>query len=140
MKILITGATGNLGGLVLNALLRKTTAENIAVMLRNDIGKETFTSRGVQVRTGNYDDTAAMTKAFSGIDKLYFVSGPDLNARLIQHEKVVTAAINAGVGHIVYTSFSRKDGSTLHPLSMLADGHIIAENAIKQSGIPYTIC
>jgi NAD(P)H dehydrogenase (quinone) len=139
MKILITGATGNLGGLVLDGLLKKTEASNIAVMLRNDISAETFTSRGVDVRIGNYDDTASMITAFEGVDKLYFVSGPDLEARLVQHEKVVAAAVEAKVGHIIYTSFSRKGGPEPHPLFTLAEGHFIAENAIKDSGIPYTI-
>lgn len=139
MKILITGATGNLGGLVVDALLNKTAAANISVMLRNEKNAEHFINKGIDVRLGNYDDKASMVKAFTNIDKLYFVSGPDLETRLIQHGTVVAAAIEAKVGHIVYTSFSRKGGSAPHPLATLAEGHIIAEYAIKDSGLPYTI-
>lgn len=138
-KILITGATGNLGGIVIESLLKKTAANNIAVMLRNDKNAAAFSSKGIDVRIGDYNDIAAMSSAFKGIDKLYFVSGPDLEARLIQHQNVVAAAIEAKVTHIVYTSFSRKDGSEHHPLHTLAQGHIIAEKAIKDSGITYTI-
>jgi len=110
MKILITGATGKLGGLVLDSLSTKTAKENIAVMLRNDKGAEAFSNRGIEVRIGNYDDTVSMVKAFKDIDKLYFISGPDLEGRLTQHKNVVAAAIEANVGHIIYTSFSRKGG------------------------------
>jgi NAD(P)H dehydrogenase (quinone) len=139
MKILITGATGNLGGLVVDALLKKTAAENILVMVRTEKNAENFINKGIDVRLGNYDDKASMVKAFTNIDKLYFVSGPDLKARLVQHETVVAAAIEAKVGHIVYTSFSRKGGPAPHPLFTLSEGHVIAENAIKDSGLPYTI-
>ncbi|RYE53220.1 MAG: SDR family NAD(P)-dependent oxidoreductase, partial [Sphingobacteriales bacterium] len=139
MKILITGATGKLGGLVLDSLFTKTAKENIAVMLRNDQRAEAFSNRGIEARIGNYDDTGSMVKAFKDIDKLYFISGPDLEGRLTQHKNVVAAAIEANVGHIIYTSFSRKGGTEAHPLLTLAEGHIIAENAIRDSGIPYTL-
>ena len=139
MKILITGATGKLGGLVLDSLFTKTAKENIAVMLRNDKRAEAFSNKGIEVRIANYDDTGSMVKAFKDIDKLYFISGTDLEGRLTQHKNVVAAAIKANVGHIIYTSFSRKGGPEAHPLLTLAEGHIIAENAIRDSGIPYTL-
>lgn len=138
-KILITGATGNLGSLVIESLLEKTTADNIAVMIRNEKDAERFSSLGINdIRIGNYDDKASMIKAFSGIDKLYFVSGSDLEARLVQHANVVNAAKEAKIFHIVYTSFSRKTDSENYPLLTLAKGHLITEEAIKNSGIPYT--
>lgn len=140
MQILVTGATGNLGGLVVESLLKKTAASNIVVMLRNDKNAAEFSSKGIAVRIGDYDDISAMSGAFKGINALYFVSGPDLEGRLVQHENVVAAAIEAKVSHVVYTSFSRKDGSEEnHPLQLLAQGHLIAEEAIKNSGITYTI-
>jgi NAD(P)H dehydrogenase (quinone) len=139
MKILITGATAKLGGLVLDALFTRTAKENIAVMMRRDKGAEEFSNKGIEVRIGNYDDTASMVQAFKGIDKLYFISGPDLEGRLTQHKNVVAAALEANVGHVIYTSYSRKGGPEAHPLFTLAQGHIVAENAIKDSGIPYTL-
>ena len=138
-KILITGATGNLGGLVIDSLLNKTAAKNIAVMLRSELHADVFESKGIEIRIGNYDDIESMINAFEGIGILYFVSGPDLEGRLVQHKNVVAAAIQAKVGHVVYTSFSRKDGHENHPLLTLAQGHIIAEDAIMASAIPYTI-
>lgn len=105
-KILVTGATGQLGGLVVESLLKKTAAENIAVMIRDDKDAAAFSSKGIDVHIGDYDDVAAMSSAFKGIDKLYFVSGPDLEGRLIQHQNVVAAAVAAKVEHVVYTSFS----------------------------------
>ncbi|OCB78313.1 NAD(P)-dependent oxidoreductase [Flavobacterium piscis] len=138
-KILITGATGNLGGLIVALLLQKTKAENIAVMLRNDKHAEKYSNMGVDIRIGDYDNQASMTQAFKGVDKLYFISSPDLEARLVQHKNVVEAAKEAKVGHIIYTSFSRKDQSAGHPLFTLAQGHLITEEAIIESAIPYTI-
>ncbi|WP_073098631.1 SDR family oxidoreductase [Leeuwenhoekiella marinoflava] len=137
-KILVTGASGNLGALVVASLLQKTEANNIAVMLRNAKDAEAFISKEIEVRMANYDNTESMADAFKGIDKLYFVSGSDLEARLVQHKNIVAAAKVAKVGHIVYTSFSRKDGTVNHTLSTLAQGHLIAEEAIMNSGIPYT--
>ena len=137
-KILITGATGNLGSLVVDLLLQKTKPENIAVMVRNEKDIAAFSKKGIDARIGNYDSKGSMVSAFKDIDKLYFVSSPDLEGRLTQHENVVDAAKEAKVGHMIYTSFSRKDGSADHPLLTLAQGHLVAEEAIKRSGIPYT--
>ncbi|MDQ0968675.1 uncharacterized protein YbjT (DUF2867 family) [Flavobacterium sp. W4I14] len=64
MKILITGVTGNLGSLVLEALLNKVPKESIAVMLRSEKNAGIFSDRGIEVRIGSYDDTASMISAF----------------------------------------------------------------------------
>ncbi|RSK38602.1 SDR family oxidoreductase [Mangrovimonas spongiae] len=137
--ILITGASGNLGSAVTNELLYRIEASQIAVMSR-DTGKvDKFKKKGVQVRQGDYNDYESLVKAFSGIDKLYFVSGSDIVSRMKQHENVIKAAKEVGIKHIVYTSFQRKTNNKDSVIQFVAESHINTEELIKNSGIPYTI-
>jgi NAD(P)H dehydrogenase (quinone) len=96
-------------------------------------------SKGVDVRQGDYNDYASLVKAFAGIDKLYFVSGSDVINRLQQHTNVVNAAGEAGVKHVVYTSFQRKNETETSPIALVAKSHIGTEKLLKASGLTYTI-
>lgn len=136
--ILITGATGQLGKAVANYLLAEN-ATGLAVFVRDTSKVQDLTEKGVEVRVGSYDDYNSMLVAFKGVDKLYFVSGSDIEKRTKQHENVVKAAKEAGVGHIVYTSFIRNDETEKSPIAMVARSHIKAEEWIKESGMNYTI-
>lgn len=138
-KILITGATGQLGKEVVNLLLKKVDAQNLSILVRDFAKAEDFKSKGVTVRKGDYMDYESLVKAFKGIDKLYFISTNDFSNREKQHENVVNAAVEAKVKHIVYTSFQRKDETELSPIRMLTAVHIFTEKIIKASGLPYTI-
>ncbi|WP_423735053.1 SDR family oxidoreductase [Chitinophaga caseinilytica] len=133
--ILVTGVTGHLGKAVLRNLLQRTDAGNVAALARNPAKVEGL---HVAVRQADYNDPASLEHAFRGIDTLYFVSGNDVQRRLEQHENVVTAAKEAGVGHIIYTSFQRKDESGRSPIADVAGGHLKTEAAIRASGVPFT--
>lgn len=139
-KIMITGATGGLGNAVVNFLKSKVPAGDIAILARNaaDEKVKTFAAEGIEVRIGSYDDKASLLKAFEGIDTLYFVSGNDIGARLLQHQHVVEAAKEAGVKHILYTSSVRKNESETAPLYPVVSGHVQTEAWIKASGMKYT--
>lgn len=138
-KILITGATGPLGGAVAQLLLDKSGPQNLAVLVR-DAGKATrLKEAGVDVRVGDYNDKASLVKAFTGISKLYFVSGNDVFNRTQQHENVVNAAKEAGVKQVVYTSFMRKNETETSPIALVAGAHIKTEQWLKASGMDYTI-
>jgi len=137
-KILITGATGSLGGQVINELLKKEGDFQIVAMGRDLSKLEGYQSKGIEVRQGDYDDFESLEKAFQGIDKLYFVSGSDIGNRLVQHENVVKAAKSANVQHVVYTSFERKNETDSSPLAAVAAGHLRAEALLKESGLSYT--
>lgn len=137
--VLVTGATGSLGKSVVTALLNKNAAIQLAVLVRDASKAEELKAKGVDVRVGNYDDPQSLVAAFKGIDTLYFVSGSDIVKRSLQHENVVKAAKEAGVKHVVYTSFMRKNETASSPIALVAEAHIKTEQWLKASGLTFTI-
>lgn len=136
-KILITGATGQLGKVVVNELLQKINAGEITILVRDPKKAEELKTKGVNVLKGDYTDYGSLVTAFKGIDKLYFVSSSDKINRFAQHENVVKAAVEAKIGHIFYTSAHRKSEDETSPLA--GDAHWQTDNLIKKSGLTYTI-
>ena len=134
-KILVTGASGQLGKLVVAELATKVAKDQIAVLVRKDSDAETFTAEGYDVRRGDYNDVDAMTVAFAGVDRLLLISGSDIGQRVPQHTNVITAAQAAGVGYIAYTSLLRADENPM----ILAGEHKATEEVIKASGLSYTL-
>ncbi|MFC7624911.1 SDR family oxidoreductase [Microlunatus sp. GCM10028923] len=136
MAIAVTGATGQLGGLALEALTAsgQRPADLVAVV-RDPARATALAERGIEVRTADYDDPDALLKAFQGVERLLFVSASEPGRRLEQHRNVVEAAVAAGVGHLVYTSAPHADSSDL----VLAPDHKATEELIKESGLPATI-
>jgi len=132
-RYLVTGASGQLGALVLAALAKKVPAANIVALVRRPEAAAPLEAQGVEVRIGDYDDPAALEKAFQGIDRLLLISATEMGKRIRQHENAVAAAKKAGVGFIAYTSILKAETS---PLS-LAEEHLATEIAIEASGIPH---
>jgi NAD(P)H dehydrogenase (quinone) len=138
--ILVTGATGNLGKSTIEFLLKKGLApNNIAALVRNEDKAIDLKEKGITIRIGDYDNYQQLVEAFSGIDKLLLISGSDILNRLKQQENAVKAAKEAGVKHILYTSFERKNETDTSPIHFVAASHIATEAFIKQSGLVYTI-
>jgi NAD(P)H dehydrogenase (quinone) len=137
--ILVTGATGHLGTAVVNHLLKKTSANQIAALVRNDNKASAFKEKGVNIRVGNYDDPASIDNAMQGIEKVLLIAGTDEDEdnRLLQHQNVVDAAKKAGVKSIAYTSRNLKDPATL--VNKLMVGHFQTEDRIKASGLKYIL-
>lgn len=138
-KILVTGATGPLGKGVINALSERVDRSELAVLVRDASKVEDLKAKGIDIRVGDYNDQGSLVKAFTGIEKLFFVSGSDIATRLTQHENVVAAASEAGVKHVIYTSFQRENDTETSPISFVAASHIHAENLLKASGMTYTL-
>ncbi|HZG85663.1 SDR family oxidoreductase [Paenibacillus sp.] len=135
MKILVTGATGQLGAKVVETLLETVPAERIAASVRSPEKAQALRDRGVDVRQGDFDDPASLDAAFAGIDKILIVSTQgDNDTRIRQHQAAVDAAKRAGVKFIAYTSVSHADTSSL----FLAPVHKATEEAIRATGIPYS--
>lgn len=135
--ILVTGATGNLGKATVEFLVKKVPAKDIAVLVR-DAGKASdLKALGVDVRIGNYRDKDSLVQAFQGIEKLLLISSSDLDDRLAQHKRVVDAAKEAGVKHILYTGVSMQnlENSALKPFMGV---HFDTEKYILDSGLTYT--
>jgi len=138
-KILVTGATGRLGNQVVEALLKKTDAANISILVRESSKAAGLQAQGVNILTGDYNDYNSLIAAFAGIDKLYLVSSNDLENRLKQHQNAIGAAKEAGVTHIIYTSFQRKTETPGSALSLVSQSHLDTEVALVSSGLTYTI-
>lgn len=137
--ILVTGATGNYGKATIDFLLKKgISANSISALVRDETKAEDLKSKGINLKIGNYDNYSGLVEAFKGVDKLLLVSSSDVVKRGQQYENAVKAAKQAGVKHILYTSFERKNDTETSPSYFLTKSHIDTENLIKASGLTYT--
>jgi NAD(P)H dehydrogenase (quinone) len=136
MSIVVTGATGHLGRLAVEALLeRGVPAAEVVATGRRTGALADLAERGVVVRTADYDDAASLEAAFAGADRLLLVSGSEVGQRVRQHGNAVAAARAAGVGFIAYTSIAHADTSTL----LLAEEHRATEQLLAESGVPHAL-
>ena len=138
--ILVTGATGQLGRLLLDfILLEGKKPQEVAVLVRNLDDAAFLKEQGFELRLGNYDDLPSLMEAFRGIKKLVFISSSEIVGRSLQHLNVVEAAKASGVEWVLYTSFERKDETAASPLWSVAESHLATERALMASGLSYTI-
>ena len=133
--IVVTGATGQLGRLVIAALLKTVPAAQIVAAVRNPQKAADLGALGVQVRHADYTDAASLDAALQGATKVLLISSNELGQRLAQHRAVIDAARRAKVQLLAYTSVLHADTSTLG----LAAEHLQTEHAIKDSGVPSAI-
>lgn len=134
MTIAITGATGQLGTLVVSHLLRSVPASELVLAVRSPEKATAFAEQGVAVRRADYDEPDTLAPALAGVDKLLLISGNAVGQRIAQHTAVVEAAAATGVRHIAYTSVLYADTTPL----ILAPEHKATEQVIRDSGIPFT--
>lgn len=132
MKTGVTGATGQLGQLVVEKLKEKGLASSVVALVRNT---EKAAGLGVEAREFDYNNPVKLVEALQGIEKLILISGNELGQRATQHANVIEAAKKAGVKWVVYTSLLHADTSTLS----LAPEHFSTEKTLKASGLSYTI-
>ena len=136
MSIVVTGATGHLGRLIVEGLLRDgVTPDEIVAAGRSTDKIADLADRGVRVVRMDYTDPESMAVAFAGAQTLMLVSSSEVGQRAAQHGAAIDAAKLAGVGRIVYTSAPKADNTAL----ILAPEHKITEELIRASGIPFTI-
>jgi NAD(P)H dehydrogenase (quinone) len=131
--IVVTGATGQLGRLVIASLLKKVPAAQIVAAVRNVEKAKDLAAQGVQVRQADYTQPASWDAALKGADKVLLISSSEIGQRAKQHQSVIDAAKRAGVKLLAYTSVLRADTSVLG----LADEHRETEAAIRASGVPH---
>ncbi|ACU61698.1 NmrA family protein [Chitinophaga pinensis DSM 2588] len=138
--ILVTGATGNLGKATINALLNRGIAPNdITALVRDETKSTELTSKGVQIKLGDYEDFESLKSALQGVDKLLLVSSSsDISKRFEQHKNVINAARETGVGHITYTSFDMKNLQQ-SIMGKEVQYHAYTADYLKQIAIPYTL-
>ena len=134
--IAVTGATGQLGKLVIARLSKKVPAHQIVAVVRNAAKASSSVPRGVNVRQASYEDVAALKKAFGGVEKLLLISSSEVGKREAQHRNVIEAAGHAGVKFIAYTSLLKANTS---PLS-LASEHLATETSSGHPAFPSPFC
>ncbi|WP_371400782.1 SDR family oxidoreductase [Kribbella sp. NBC_00662] len=133
MSIVVTAATGHLGNLVIDELLQRVPADQVVAVARNAEKAAPIADRGVEVRIADYNDPAALAKAFGAGDTVLLISGLEPN-RLDQHKSIIAIAKDAGVARIAYTGAL---GGPEADFDLAAD-HRATEQAILDSGLPYT--
>ncbi len=131
--ILVTGATGQLGRLVIQQLVQYVPANQIVAAVR-DPGKAADLGKlGVHVRLADYDRPDTLASALAGVNSVLLISASELDRRLARHRAVIDAAKHAGVRLLVYTSILHAASSTL----AIAAEHKATEEAIRASGLPF---
>jgi NAD(P)H dehydrogenase (quinone) len=133
--IVITGATGQLGRLVIEELLRTEPASSIVAAVRNPAKAADLAARGVQVRRADYTEPATLKTALAGADKLLLISSSEVGQRVAHHRAVIDAAIANEVKFVGYTSILHADASPLG----LAPEHSETEAMLRASGIAHVV-
>lgn len=135
-KYLVTGASGQLGQKTVDHLATLVNKDDIIALVRSPEQKALFDAKGIATRHGDYEDPASLDAAFAGVDRLLLIASSsfDNDTRKSHHANAITAAKNAGVGFIAYTSILQAQDSTLG----LAEVHKAAEIALQDSGVTHT--
>jgi NAD(P)H dehydrogenase (quinone) len=133
--IVVTGATGQLGRLVINELLGRVPASEVVAAVRHPENATDLTAIGVTVRPCDYDDTATLADAFRPGDRVLLISSNDFVNSVSQHTSVIEAARASGAALLAYTSLSNAAESPL----IVAQAHRATEPVILESGLAYTL-
>ncbi|KAB0676176.1 NAD(P)H-binding protein [Aureimonas leprariae] len=135
MRYAITGATGQLGRLVIDALLETVPAADVVAAVRDPAKASDLAAKGVEVREADYDRPDTLRTAFEGIGKVLLISSSAVGVREKQHRAAIDAAKAAGVELLAYTSILHADTTP----AKLAREHKATEDAIAASGVPAAI-
>src|SRR5688500_7039517 len=131
----VTGASGKLGRLVLDELLRQANPRDIVALARDPAALADYALKGIEVRPADYDDPASLSAALSGVDRVLLISGNAVGQRERQHGAVIDAAKAAGVSYLAYTSILNAQASKL----ALAGEHAATEKLLETSSLNYDV-
>ncbi|MEU1038244.1 SDR family oxidoreductase [Streptomyces sp. NPDC005551] len=134
MSIVVTGATGRLGRLVIDGLLERIPAAEVAAVVRDKDKAADLAARGVELRVADYNAPETLAGAFAAGDRVLLISGSEVGQRVAQHRAVIDAAKGAGVALLAYTGVLGGPDADF----LLAAEHKETEQAILGSGLPYT--
>ncbi|WP_221793534.1 SDR family oxidoreductase [Oceanobacter mangrovi] len=133
--IAVTGASGQLGRLVITELLKTIAAGDIVALVRDPQKVADLTELGVQVRQADYNQPDSLAAAFAGVDKVLLISSSEVGQRLPQHRNVIEALKGTAISLLAYTSILKADTSPL-PLAL---EHQQTEKLLAESGLPYAL-
>ena len=136
MSIVITGASGAFGRMAAERLLTKVEPSQLVLVTRTPAALADFAKRGATVRFGDFDKRESLLEAFAGADKLLLISTLDVGKRRQrQHQTAISAAVQAGVGHVIYTS---SVGIHPHSPAFVIEDHLFTEEELRRSGLAFT--
>ncbi|MEU5209769.1 SDR family oxidoreductase [Streptomyces sp. NPDC020742] len=135
MNIVVTGATGALGRLVVEELLKRTAPGDIVALARDRAKAADLAALGVRIEAADYGRPETLSGVFAAGDRVLFISGNEAGQRLTQHRAVIDAAREAGVALLAYTSVLGGPTATFS----LAEEHLATEQALLASGVPYCL-
>ncbi len=135
--ILITGATGKPGRVVIDTLIKKMPPNKIAALERDANKAADLKSLGVNIKVGEYDNKQSLDEAMYGIEKVLLISGGNAPNLVEQHTNVVEAAKKAGVKCFAYTGRALKDRATL--VSKFMDTHFQTDDIVMASGMNFNL-
>jgi NAD(P)H dehydrogenase (quinone) len=134
-RILVTGASGQLGKLVIANLLKTAPPSQIAATVRNGKAAAELSAQGIEVFVADYTKPETLDAAFAGVSRLLLISSSEVGQRFPQHRNVIEAAKRAGVKLIAYTSVLHAGTSPLG----LAEEHRQTEALLRASGVPFAV-
>jgi NAD(P)H dehydrogenase (quinone) len=136
MSVVITGASGQLGRLVADAVLERTEPRDVVLVTRDPSRLDDLAQRGAQVRAGDFGNPSSLASAFEGVDKALIISTHEIGARVPGHKAAIDAAAAAGARSIAYTSGLNPSHS--NPIVVAAE-HRATEEHLRASGTGWTM-
>ncbi|HEV7290042.1 NAD(P)H-binding protein [Sphingomonas sp.] len=131
----VTGASGQLGRLVIDALLDRVAPTEIVALVRSPDSVSDLAAKGIQVRAFDYDAPETLAPSLAGVTRLLLISGNAVGSRVPQHDAVIAAAKAASVALIAYTSLLNADRSPM----LLAAEHKATEEMLAASGVDHAL-
>ncbi|MBO2445734.1 NAD(P)H-binding protein [Actinomadura barringtoniae] len=133
MSIVVTGATGQLGRLVIDELLERVPADQVVAVVRNAAKATDLAERGVELRIADYTAPETLDGVFQAGDRVLLISSNAMEENTAQHAAVVDAAVKANVALLAYTSVLGGAAATFR----IAAHHAATEELILASGLPH---
>jgi NAD(P)H dehydrogenase (quinone) len=135
MKLVITGAAGQLGRSTAALVLERVAPADVILVTRNPAALADLADRGAVVRAGDFDEPGGLAAAFAGGERMLLISTDAVGRRVAQHQNAIEAAREAGVTHIAYTSITNPIAE--NPAAVVPD-HAGTERVLAQSGLDWT--
>jgi NAD(P)H dehydrogenase (quinone) len=137
MRVIVTGASGQLGRLAAEHLLDRLSPAELILVTRRPHALADLAERGVEVRRGDFDEPASLAEAFAGGDRMLLISTLSIGSRVEQNKAALEAAAAAGVKHVVYTSLTNPVPD--HPTGDVVDEHRKTEELLHGSNLAWTV-
>lgn len=135
--ITISAVSGQLGQAVIPLLLQHIQPSELNLVVRTPAKTEVFAKQGIRVQQADYASFDALLKGFQGTDILLLISAfGTVPERIQQHRNAIDAAKQAGVKHIIYTSFIDADPESPSEIAVV---HADTEQYLQASGVAWTI-